>query len=60
MGVSVGNSVGRHEEDRVNHMIFADNCHFFAESTDQVIKMIVGATGELKKKDWIGRRTRWS
>ena len=35
-------------------MIFADNCYLFAESKEQIIKMIEDATEELKKKglDW--------
>ena len=54
MGVKIRNSVGRHEEDRINQMIFADNCYLFAESKEQIIKMIEDATEELKKKrlDW--------
>ena len=50
MGVKIRNSVGRQEEDRVSHMIFADNGYFFAESREQIIKMIEDATEELKKK----------
>ena len=54
MGVKIRNRVGRHEEDRINQMIFADNCYLFAESKEQIIKMIEDATEELKKKglDW--------
>ena len=35
-------------------MIFADNCYLFAESKEQIVKMIEDATEELKKKalDW--------
>ena len=54
MGVKIRNSVGRQEEDRTSHMIFADNCYLFAESKEQIIKMIQDATEELKKRglDW--------
>ena len=54
MGVRIRNSVGRHEEDRINQMTFADNCDLFAESKEQIVKMIEDATEELKKKglDW--------
>ena len=54
MGVRIRNSVGRHEEGRINHMIFADNCYLFAELKEQIVKMIENATEELKKKglDW--------
>ena len=54
MGVKIRNSVGRHEEDSINPMIFADNCYLFVESKEQIIKMIEDATEELKKKglDW--------
>ena len=40
MGVKISNSVGRQEEDRISHMIFADNCYLFSESKEQIIKMI--------------------
>ena len=40
MGIKIRNSGARHEEGRVNHMIFADNCYFFAESKEQILKMI--------------------
>ena len=35
-------------------MIFADNCYLFAESKEQILKMIGDATEELKKRglDW--------
>ena len=36
MGVKTRNSVGRQEEDRVSHMISADNCYLFAESKEQI------------------------
>ena len=54
MGVKTRKSVGRQEEDRVSHMIFADNCYLFAESKEQILKMIGDATEELKKRgfDW--------
>ena len=54
MGVKIRNSIGRQEEDRISHMIFADNFCLFAESKEQIIKMIEDATEELKKKglDW--------
>ena len=41
-GVKTRISVGRQEEDRVSHMIFADNCYLFAESKEQILKMIGG------------------
>ena len=31
-------------------MIFADNCYLFAESNEQILKMIGDATEELKKR----------
>ena len=54
MGVKTRNSVGRQEEDRVSHMIFADNCYLSAESKEQILKIIGNATEELKKRglDW--------
>ena len=54
MGVKIRNSVGRHEENRISHMILADNCYLFAESKEQIMKMIEDAIEELKKKglDW--------
>ena len=38
----------------MSHMIFADSCYIFAESKEQIFKMIRDATEELKKKalDW--------
>ena len=47
------NSEGQQKEDRVSYMIFADNCYLFAESQEQVVK-IVDATEELRKRglDW--------
>ena len=35
-------------------MIFADNCYLLAESKEQILKMIGGASEELKKRglDW--------
>ena len=54
MVVKIRNSVGRREEDRINHMTFADNCYLFVESKEQIVQMIEDATEELKKKgfDW--------
>ena len=54
MDVKTRNSVGPQEEDRVSHMIFADNCYLFAESKEQISKMIGYATEELRKRglDW--------
>ena len=49
VGVKTRNSVGRQEEDRVSHMIFADNCYLFAESKEQILKMIGDATEEPKQ-----------
>ena len=40
MGVTIRNSDGQEEENRVNHMIFADNCYLFTESKEQIVKMI--------------------
>ena len=37
MGVKTRNSGGRQEEDRVSHMIFADDCYLFAESKEQIL-----------------------
>ena len=50
MGVKTRNRGGRHEEDRVSHMIFAGNCYLFAEWKEQILKMIGDATEELKKR----------
>ena len=50
MGVKMRNSEVRQKEDRVSHMIFADNCYLFAESKQQTSKMIGYATEELKKR----------
>ena len=54
MGVKTRHSVGRQEEDRVSHTIFADNCYLFTEWKEQILKMIRDATEELKKRglDW--------
>ena len=54
MGVKIRNSIGRQEEDRISPMIFANNFCLFAESKEQIIKMIEDATEKLKKKglDW--------
>ena len=54
MGVKIRNSEVRSKEDRLSHMIFADNCYLFAESKEQMLKMIGYATEELKKRglDW--------
>ena len=54
MGVKIRNSVGRQEEDRVGHMIFAANWYFFAESKEQILKMIGDVIEELEKRglDW--------
>ena len=38
-------------------MIFADNCYIFAESKEQIFKMIGDATEELMTKEL---RIRWS
>ena len=54
MGVKIRNSIGRQEQGRVNQMIFAGNCYLFAESKEQIVKMIEDPTEELKKNgmDW--------
>ena len=54
IGVKTKNSGHRQDEDRVSHIIFADNYYIFAESKEQVFKTIGDATEELKKKglDW--------
>ena len=56
MGVKTRHSGARQEEDRVSHMIFADNCYLFAESKEQILKMMGDATEELKKRglEWKG------
>ena len=38
------------KEDRASHMIFADNCYLFAESNEQILKMIGDATEETKEE----------
>ena len=50
MGVRTMSSERRQEEERVNHMIFADNCYIFAESKEQILRLIENAREELKKK----------
>ena len=54
MGIKITGSPTGHVEERVSHMIFADNCLIFVESKEQIFKMIGDATEELKKKglDW--------
>ena len=54
MGVKTRNSGARQEEDRVSHMICADNCYLFAESKEQILQMTADGTEELKKRglDW--------
>ena len=54
MGIKIRNGGARQEEDRLNHVIFADNCYLFAELKEQILKMIGDATEELKKRglDW--------
>ena len=44
----------RQKEFGVSHMIFTDNCCLFAESKEQLSKMIVDASEELRKGvlDW--------
>ena len=54
IGVKMRNSEGQQKEDRVSHMIFADNCDLFAASKEQIRKMIVDTTEVLRKRglDW--------
>ena len=54
MGIEIRGSGIGHEVERVSHMIFVDNCHLFAESKDQILKMTGDATENLKKRgfDW--------
>ena len=54
MGVKMRNSEVQQKEDRVSHMMFADNCHLFAESKEQISKMLRDATEELRQRglDW--------
>ena len=54
MGVKMRISEVRQKEDRVSHMIFADNCYLFAKSKEQISKMLLDATEELSKRglDW--------
>ena len=40
MGAKTRNSGVRQEEDKVKHIIFADNCHLFAETKEQILEMI--------------------
>ena len=50
MGVKIkGSGVGQ-EEDRVSHVICADSCYLFAESKEQILKMISDVSEVLKKK----------
>ena len=60
MGGKTRNSVERREEDRVSHMIFADNCYLFAVSKEQILKMIRVATQELRKRGLDWKETKWS
>ena len=54
MGIKIRGSGTGHEEKRVSHMIFGDNCYLFAETKDQILKMTGDATENLKKRgfDW--------
>ena len=54
MGVKTRKSGAQQQEDRVSHMIFADNCYLSAVSKEQILKLIGDATEELKKRglDW--------
>ena len=54
MGIKIRNSDVRQKDFRVCHMIFTDNCYLSAESKEQLSKMIVDATEELRKGvlDW--------
>ena len=54
MGFKMRGSRTDQEEGRVRHMIFADNCHLFAETRVQILKMLGDAAGNLKKRglDW--------
>ena len=50
MGVKMRSSEVRQKEDRVSHIIFADNSYLFAEPKEQIWKMICDAAEELRKK----------
>ena len=54
MGIKIRGSRTDQEEESVSHMIFADNCHHFAETRVQILKMLSDAAGNLKKGglDW--------
>ena len=54
IGTKIRGSRTDQEEGRVRHMIFADNCYLFAETEDQISKMLGDAAGNLKKRglDW--------
>ena len=46
----LGVKIRGNEKERVSHMIFADNYHFFVENKTQMLKMIGDATKNLKKR----------
>ena len=54
IGIKIRGSRTDQEEESVSHMIFADNCHLFAETRVQILKMLSDAAGNLKKGglDW--------
>ena len=54
MEIKMRGSEADHEEERVSHVIFTDNCYLFAETKSQMLKMIGDATENLKKRglDW--------
>ena len=54
MGIKIRGCRTDQEEERVSHMIFADNCYLFAETKVQILKMLGDAAGNLKKRglDW--------
>ena len=53
-GVKLRGNEANHEQEKVSHMIFADNCYLSADTKSQMLKMIGDASGRLKEKglDW--------
>ena len=54
MGFKIRGSRTDQEEERVSHMIFADNCYLFAETKVHILKMLGDAAGNMMKRglDW--------
>ena len=56
MGVEMRTNEGQESECRVSHMFFADDCHRFAASKEEIKNMIEDTTEELRKRGLDGKR----